>query len=136
VLHARSGPTPAGLKALQLVQAPDCYTWDGGLLSSTCRFDPAAAGRAPLFRSIGRERSPNHLPGSTGGLSVLNLSRHCANRHSYLREAEKLRCSDVLAVLDWRERHSEGLDRFLIKGQEGGGGSRLGARRWITPARF
>jgi len=94
------------------------HPWDGGPLSSTCRFDFGRM-RGPPVR-IDRRREVTHHPAwSTGGLSRAEPDRHGADLHLYLRELGSGACSMSLAVLaTGRRKRIEGLTCVWLEGQK------------------
>ncbi|NQV10070.1 MAG: lipoyl(octanoyl) transferase LipB [Cyanobacteria bacterium] len=129
VLQARLLANPSGPEALLLVQHPDCYTLGRGASEQHLRFDPAAP-PAPLFRIDRGGEVTHHLPGQLVAYPVLNLSRHGADLHLYLRELEGA-VLDVLAVLGLAGERIEGLTGVWLEGQKVAAFG-VGARRWIS----
>ena len=104
ILQQRLLEDPAGPDALLLLEHLPCYTLGRGASESFLRFDPAHP-PAPLFRIDRGGEVTHHAPGQLVLYPVLNLQRHGADLHLYLRRLEQV-VLDVLARLELRGERS------------------------------
>ena len=84
----------------------------------------------PLFRIDRGGEVTHHCPGQLVLYPVLNLQRHGADLHLYLRELEGV-VIDLLAELDLRGERIEGLTGVWLEGRKLAAIG-VGARRWIS----
>ena len=96
-LQERLLADPTGPEALLLLEHEPCYTLGRGADPSFLGFDPDEP-PAPLFRIDRGGEVTHHTPGQLVLYPVLNLQRHGADLHVYLRELEGV-VIDLLAVL-------------------------------------
>ncbi|MEB3321316.1 MAG: lipoyl(octanoyl) transferase LipB [Synechococcaceae cyanobacterium] len=128
-LQARLLADPTGPEALLLVEHEPCYTMGRGASTAFLRFDPQDP-PLPLFRVDRGGEVTHHLPGQLVLYPVLDLRRHGADLHRYLRLLEAV-VIDVLAELGLRGERSEGRTGvWLGAGKVAAIG--VGARRWIS----
>jgi len=128
-LQARLLADPAGPDALLLLQHTPCYTLGRGASESFLRFDPADP-PAPLFRIDRGGEVTHHAPGQLVLYPVLNLQRHGADLHLYLRQLEQV-VIDGLAQLGLHGERSPGQTGVWLEGTKVAAIG-VGARRWIT----
>jgi lipoyl(octanoyl) transferase len=129
ILQQRLLEDPAGPDALLLLEHLPCYTLGRGASESFLRFDPAHP-PAPLFRIDRGGEVTHHAPGQLVLYPVLNLQRHGADLHLYLRRLEQV-VLDVLARLELRGERSPGQTGVWLEGAKVAAIG-VGARRWIT----
>jgi lipoyl(octanoyl) transferase len=129
LLQARLLADPAGPEALLLVQHPPCYTLGRGASTDHLGFDPARA-PLPLFRIDRGGEVTHHAPGQLVLYPVLNLQRHGADLHLYLRQLEGV-VIDLLAELGLAAERQEGLTGVWLEGRKLAAIG-VGARRWIS----
>jgi len=118
-----------GPDALLILEHPSCYTLGRGACEAHLGFDPAAS-PAPLFRIDRGGEVTHHLPGQLVAYPVLNLQRHGADLHLYLRQLEGA-VLDVLSQLGLAGERLEGLTGVWLEGRKLAAIG-VGARRWIS----
>jgi lipoyl(octanoyl) transferase len=128
-LQARLLQQPDGPDALLLLEHEPCYTLGRGASTDHLRFDPDAP-PAPLFRTDRGGEVTHHLPGQLVLYPVLNLQRHGADLHLYLRQLEQV-VIDLLARQGLRGERLEGLTGVWHRGSKLAAIG-VGARRWIS----
>ena len=128
-LQQRLLADPAGPDALLLLEHEPCYTLGRGADPAFLGFDPADP-PAPLFRIDRGGEVTHHCPGQLVLYPVLNLQRHGADLHWYLRELEGV-VIDLLAELGLRGERIEGLTGVWLEGRKLAAIG-VGARRWIS----
>ncbi len=120
---------PSGPDALLLLEHQPCYTLGRGADEGFLGFDPADP-PAPLFRIDRGGEVTHHCPGQLVLYPVLNLQRHGADLHWYLRALEGV-VIDLLAELGLRGERIEGLTGVWLEGRKLAAIG-VGARRWIS----
>jgi len=120
---------PAGPDAVLLVEHDPCYTLGRGASEAHLRFDPVAP-PLPLYRIDRGGEVTHHLPGQLVLYPVLQLQRHGADLHSYLRALEAV-VIRALAELDLRGERIEGLTGVWLEGAKVAAIG-VGAKRWIS----
>ncbi|CAK6694037.1 lipoyl(octanoyl) transferase LipB [Synechococcus sp. CBW1107] len=128
-LQQRLLADPGGPDALLLLEHQPCYTLGRGADPRFLRFDPADP-PAPLFRIDRGGEVTHHCPGQLVLYPVLNLQRHGADLHLYLRELEAV-VLDLLAELGLCGERIEGLTGVWLEGRKVAAIG-VGARRWIS----
>ena len=128
-LQQRLLADPGGPDALLLLEHEPCYTLGRGADPVFLGFDPADP-PAPLFRIDRGGEVTHHCPGQLVLYPVLNLQRHGADLHLYLRELEGV-VIDLLAQLGLQGERVEGLTGVWLEGQKVAAIG-VGARRWIS----
>ncbi len=128
-LQERLLADPSGPEALLLLEHEPCYTLGRGADPAFLGFDPADP-PAPLFRIDRGGEVTHHCPGQLVLYPVLNLQRHGADLHLYLRELEGV-VIDLLATLDLHAGRIEGLTGVWLEGRKLAAIG-VGARRWIS----
>jgi lipoyl(octanoyl) transferase len=128
-LQQRLLADPGGPDALLLLEHQPCYTLGRGADPRFLRFDPADP-PAPLFRIDRGGEVTHHCPGQLVLYPVLNLQRHGADLHLYLRELEAA-VLDLLAELGLCGERIEGLTGVWLEGRKVAAIG-VGARRWIS----
>ena len=128
-LQQRLLEDPSGLDALLLLEHQPCYTLGRGADEAFLGFDPADP-PAPLFRIDRGGEVTHHCPGQLVLYPVLNLQRHGADLHWYLRELEGV-VIDLLAELGLQGERIEGLTGVWLEGRKLAAIG-VGARRWIS----
>lgn len=128
-LQQRLLADPGGPDALLLLEHEPCYTLGRGADPRFLGFDPADP-PAPLFRIDRGGEVTYHCPGQLVLYPVLNLQRHGADLHLYLRELEAV-VIDLLAELGLRGERIEGLTGVWLEGRKLAAIG-VGARRWIS----
>ena len=128
-LQKRLLADPGGPDALLLLEHEPCYTLGRGADPAFLGFDPADP-PAPLFRIDRGGEVTHHCPGQLVLYPVLNLQRHGADLHLYLRELEGV-VIDLLAQLGLQGERVEGLTGVWLEGQKVAAIG-VGARRWIS----
>jgi lipoyl(octanoyl) transferase len=128
-LQQRLLADPGGPDALLLLEHEPCYTLGRGADPAFLGFDPADP-PAPLFRIDRGGEVTHHCPGQLVLYPVLNLQRHGADLHLYLRELEGV-VIDLLAELGLQGERLEGLTGVWLEGQKVAAIG-VGARRWIS----
>ncbi|MEB3172632.1 MAG: lipoyl(octanoyl) transferase LipB [Cyanobacteriota bacterium] len=120
---------PGGPEAVLLLEHESCYTLGRGADAAFLRFDPADPPH-PLFRIDRGGEVTHHCPGQLVLYPVLNLQRHGADLHLYLRTLEQV-VLDVLAALDLPGERSTGQTGVWLQGRKVAAIG-VGARRWIS----
>jgi lipoyl(octanoyl) transferase len=120
---------PAGPEAVLLLEHEPCYTLGRGANTGFLRFDPARPPH-PLFRIDRGGEVTHHCPGQLVLYPVLNLQRHGADLHVYLRTLEQV-VLDVLAALALPGERSSGQTGVWLEGRKVAAIG-VGARRWIS----
>ena len=120
---------PEGPDAVLLLEHEPCYTLGRGASEAFLRFDPAAP-PLPLHRIDRGGEVTHHAPGQLVLYPVLNLQRHGADLHLYLRQLEQV-VIDVLAGLDLLGERIDGLTGVWLEGRKLAAIG-VGARRWIS----
>ena len=128
-LQERLLADPNGPEALLLLEHEPCYTLGRGADPAFLGFDPADP-PAPLFRIDRGGEVTHHCPGQLVLYPVLNLQRHGADLHLYLRQLEGV-VIDLLATLDLHAGRIEGLTGVWLEGRKLAAIG-VGARRWIS----
>jgi lipoyl(octanoyl) transferase len=128
-LQQRLLQNPAGPDALLLLEHEPCYTLGRGASTVHLGFDPAAP-PLPLHRIDRGGEVTHHLPGQLVLYPVLNLQRHGADLHFYLRQLEQV-VIDLLAQLGLEGERMEGLTGVWLEGCKLAAIG-VGARRWIS----
>ena len=128
-LQQRLLADPGGPDALLLLEHEPCYTLGRGADPAFLGFDPAHP-PAPLFRIDRGGEVTHHCPGQLVLYPVLNLQRHGADLHLYLRELEAV-VIDLLAELGLQGERLEGLTGVWLEGHKVAAIG-VGARRWIS----
>ena len=128
-LQQRLLADPGGPDALLLLEHQPCFTLGRGADARFLRFDPADP-PAPLFRIDRGGEVTHHCPGQLVLYPVLNLQRHGADLHLYLRELEAA-VLDLLAELGLCGERIEGLTGVWLEGRKVAAIG-VGARRWIS----
>lgn len=128
-LQGRLLADPRGPDALLLLQHHPCYTLGRGASLSHLRFDPADP-PLPLLRIDRGGEVTHHLPGQLVLYPVLNLRRHGADLHLYLRSLEAV-VIDLLAEFGLSAERSEGCTGVWVEGRKVAAIG-IGARRWIS----
>ena len=120
---------PEGPNSVLLLEHEPCYTLGRGASEAFLRFDPAAP-PLPLHRIDRGGEVTHHAPGQLVLYPVLNLQRHGADLHLYLRQLEQV-VIDVLAGLDLHGERIDGLTGVWLEGRKVAAIG-VGARRWIS----
>ena len=128
-LQQRLLADPGGPDAVLLLEHQPCYTLGRGADEAFLGFDPADP-PAPLFRIDRGGEVTHHCPGQLVLYPVLNLQRHGADLHVYLRELEGV-VIDLLAELGLRGERIAGLTGVWLEGRKLAAIG-VGARRWIS----
>ena len=128
-LQQRLLDCPEGPDAVLLLEHEPCYTLGRGASEAFLRFDPAAP-PLPLHRIDRGGEVTHHAPGQLVLYPVLNLQRHGADLHLYLRQLEQV-VIDVLAGLDLHGERIDGLTGVWLEGRKVAAIG-VGARRWIS----
>ncbi len=128
-LQQRLLADPSGPDALLLLEHEPCYTLGRGADEAFLNFDSADP-PAPLFRIDRGGEVTHHCPGQLVLYPVLNLQRHGADLHLYLRELEGV-VIDLLAELGLRAERLSGLTGVWLEGRKIAAIG-VGARRWIS----
>jgi len=128
-LQQRLLADPTGPEALLLLEHEPCYTLGRGADEGFLGFDPADP-PAPLFRIDRGGEVTHHCPGQLVLYPVLNLQRHGADLHVYLRELEGV-VIDLLAELGLAGERIAGLTGVWLEGAKVAAIG-VGARRWIS----
>ena len=106
-----------------------CYTLGRGADTAYLRFDPADP-PLPLHRIDRGGEVTHHCPGQLVLYPVLNLQRHGADLHLYLRELEQV-VIDLLAGYGLPAGRIAGLTGVWLEGRKLAAIG-VGARRWIS----
>jgi lipoyl(octanoyl) transferase len=120
---------PDGPEAVLLLEHEPCYTLGRGASEAHLRFDPRRP-PLPLHRIDRGGEVTHHRPGQLVLYPVLNLRRHGADLHRYLRSLEAVVIA-VLAGLDLRGERIEGLTGVWLEGAKVAALG-VGAKRWIS----
>jgi lipoyl(octanoyl) transferase len=128
-LQQRLLADPEGPDALLLLQHPPCYTLGRGASLDHLRFDPAHPPH-PLFRIDRGGEVTHHAPGQLVLYPVLNLQRHGADLHRYLRDLEGV-VLDLLDELALEGSRWPGRTGVWCQGRKLAAVG-VGARRWIS----
>lgn len=128
-LQARLLADPGGAEALLVLQHEPCYTLGRGADPAHLRFDPARP-PLPLHRIDRGGEVTHHAPGQLVLYPVLNLQRHGADLHRYLRSLEQV-VIDLLAELGLQGERIPGLTGVWLEGRKLAAIG-VGARRWIS----
>ena len=128
-LQRRLLENPDGPEAVLLLEHEPCYTLGRGADPAFLGFDPADP-PAPLFRIDRGGEVTHHCPGQLVLYPVLNLQRHGADLHLYLRELEEVVIA-LLAELGLEAERIEGLTGVWLEGRKVAAIG-VGARRWIS----
>ncbi len=128
-LQRRRFEDPAAPDALLLLQHEPCYTLGRGASLGHLGFDPAHP-PLPLFRIDRGGEVTHHLPGQLVLYPVLDLQRHGADLHLYLRALEDV-VLDVLLALGLEGERVDGLTGVWLEGHKVAAIG-IGARRWIS----
>ncbi|MFN9547697.1 MAG: lipoyl(octanoyl) transferase LipB [Cyanobacteriota bacterium] len=120
---------PAGPDAVLLLEHDPCYTLGRGASEAHLRFDPQAP-PLPLHRNDSGGEVTHHLPGQLVLYPVLNLRRHGADLHDYLRALEAV-VIRVLAGLALTGERIDGLTGVWLEGIKVAAIG-VGAKRWIS----
>ena len=120
---------PEGPEAVLLLEHEPCYTLGRGASDAFLRFDPAAP-PLPLHRIDRGGEVTHHAPGQLVLYPVLNLQRHGADLHLYLRQLEQV-VIDLLAALGLPGERIAGLTGVWLEGRKVAAIG-VGARRWIS----
>jgi len=128
-LQQRLLADPAGPETLLVLEHDPCYTLGRGADGAFLGFDPADP-PAPLFRIDRGGEVTHHCPGQLVLYPVLNLQRHGADLHVYLRELEGV-VIDLLDQLGLRGERIDGLTGVWLEGRKLAAIG-VGARRWIS----
>ena len=120
---------PSGPDALIVLEHEPCYTLGRGADEAFLNFDPADP-PAPLFRIDRGGEVTHHCPGQLVLYPVLNLQRHGADLHLYLRDLEGV-VIDLLAELGLHAERLSGLTGVWLDGRKIAAIG-VGARRWIS----
>jgi lipoyl(octanoyl) transferase len=124
--HFEDGGAP---DALLLLQHQPCYTLGRGASVKHLGFDPAHP-PLPLFRIDRGGEVTHHLPGQLVLYPVLDLQRHGADLHRYLRALEDV-VLDLLLGLGLEGERIDGLTGVWLEGRKVAAIG-IGARRWIS----
>jgi lipoyl(octanoyl) transferase len=120
---------PEAPEALLLLEHEPCYTLGRGASTAHLRFDPADP-PLPLHRIDRGGEVTHHAPGQLVLYPVLNLQRHGADLHQYLRALEQV-VLDLLAELDLPGERCPGRTGVWLEGRKLAALG-VGARRWIS----
>ena len=120
---------PTGPDALMLLEHEPCFTLGRGSDPGFLRFDPADP-PWPVHRIDRGGEVTHHAPGQLVLYPVLNLQRHGADLHLYLRQLEQV-VIDLLAGLDLQGERIDGLTGVWLEGRKLAAIG-VGARRWIS----
>ncbi|MFM9102240.1 MAG: lipoyl(octanoyl) transferase LipB, partial [Cyanobium sp.] len=128
-LQQRLLDRPGGPDALLLPEHAPCDTLGRGASTAHLRFPPEAPPRSMRCRGRGGEVT-HHAPGQLVLYPVLNLQRHGADLHLYLRQLEQV-VIDLLAELGLGGERIAGLTGVWLEGTKVAAIG-VGARRWIS----
>lgn len=120
---------PEGPDAVILLQHEPCYTLGRGADPGFLRFDPANP-PLPLHRIDRGGEVTHHCPGQLVLYPVLNLQRHGADLHLYLRRLEQVGI-DLLAEYGLAAERLAGLTGVWLEGRKLAAIG-VGAKRWIS----
>jgi lipoyl(octanoyl) transferase len=124
LLADRSGP-----EAVLLLEHEPCYTLGRGASTNHLHFDPADP-PLPLFRIDRGGEVTHHAPGQLVLYPVLDLERHGADLHHYMRTLEQV-VIDLLADLGLAGERRAGLTGVWLE-EHKVAAIGVGARRWIS----
>ena len=128
-LQARLLADPDGPEAVLVLQHQPCYTLGRGASSAHLGFDPAAP-PLPLYRIDRGGEVTHHAPGQLVLYPVLNLQRHGADLHLYLRQLEGM-VIDLLVEFGLMAERCNGFTGVWLEGRKLAAIG-VGARRWIS----
>jgi lipoyl(octanoyl) transferase len=128
-LQRRLLENPDGADGVLLLEHEPCYTLGRGASTAHLRFPPEAP-PLPLLRIDRGGEVTHHAPGQLVLYPVLNLQRHGADLHLYLRQLEQV-VIDLLAGLGLAGERIEGLTGVWLEGRKLAAIG-VGARRWIS----
>lgn len=128
-LQGRLLRDPEASEAVLLLEHDPCYTLGRGASEAHLRFDPQMP-PLPLHRIDRGGEVTHHLPGQLVLYPVLQLQRHGADLHRYLRALEAV-VIHTLAELDLRGERVEGLTGVWLEGVKVAAIG-VGAKRWIS----
>jgi lipoyl(octanoyl) transferase len=128
-LQQRLLADPAATEAVILLEHLPCYTLGRGASTAHLRFDPEAP-PLPLHRIDRGGEVTHHAPGQLVLYPVLDLQRHGADLHVYLRRLEQV-VIDVLAGYGLAAGRCPGLTGVWLEGRKLAAIG-VGARRWIS----
>jgi lipoyl(octanoyl) transferase len=128
-LQQRLLADPAASEAVILLEHLPCYTLGRGASTAHLRFDPEAP-PLPLHRIDRGGEVTHHAPGQLVLYPVLDLQRHGADLHLYLRRLEQV-VIDVLAGHGLAAGRCSGLTGVWLEGRKLAAIG-VGARRWIS----
>ena len=120
---------PEGPDAVILLQHEPCYTLGRGADPGFLRFD-AVNPPLPLHRIDRGGEVTHHCPGQLVLYPVLNLQRHGADLHLYLRQLEQV-VIDLLAEYGLAAERLAGLTGVWLEGHKLAAIG-VGAKRWIS----
>jgi lipoyl(octanoyl) transferase len=120
---------PTAPDALLVLEHEPCYTLGRGASDAHLRFDPQAP-PLPLHRIDRGGEVTHHLPGQLVLYPVLNLRRHGADLHVYLRALEAV-VIRALAAVDLEAGRIDGLTGVWLEGVKVAAIG-VGAKRWIS----
>jgi lipoyl(octanoyl) transferase len=128
-LQRRLLDNPAAPDAVLLLEHEPCYTLGRGASEAFLRFDPAAP-PLPLHRIDRGGEVTHHTPGQLVLYPVLNLQRHGADLHRYLRALEAV----VIRALKERNLAAERIEGLTGVWLDGAKVAAIGvgAKRWIS----
>ena len=128
-LQQRLLADPQADGALILLEHDACYTLGRGASTAHLRFDPAEP-PLPLHRIDRGGEVTHHAPGQLVLYPVLNLQRHGADLHRYLRDLEQV-VLELLSALNLPAERCPGLTGVWLEGRKVAAIG-VGARRWIS----
>ncbi|KEF42884.1 MAG: lipoate--protein ligase [Cyanobium sp. CACIAM 14] len=128
-LQRRRLENPSAPDALLLLQHEPCYTLGRGASLRHLGFDPDHP-PLPLFRIDRGGEVTHHLPGQLVLYPVLDLQRHGADLHRYLRTLEDVVLA-LLRELGLEGERIDGLTGVWLQGRKVAAIG-IGARRWIS----
>jgi lipoyl(octanoyl) transferase len=128
-LQERLLADPAAPEAVILLEHLPCYTLGRGASTAHLRFDPDAP-PLPLHRIDRGGEVTHHAPGQLVLYPVLDLQRHGADLHVYLRRLEQVVIA-VLAGYGLAAGRCPGLTGVWLEGRKLAAIG-VGARRWIS----
>lgn len=128
-LQQRLLVAPQGPDAVLVLEHQSCYTLGRGASEAFLRC-PLSALPFPLHRIDRGGEVTHHTPGQLVLYPVLNLRRHGADLHLYLRRLEQV-VIDLLASLGLRGERINGLTGVWLEGRKVAAIG-VGGRRWIS----
>ena len=128
-LQQRLLDEPSGPDALILLEHQPCYTLGRGASLAHLGFE-AEASPLPLYRIDRGGEVTHHGPGQLVLYPVLDLRRHGADLHGYLRALEAV-VIDVLAGCGLAAQRCEGFTGVWLEGRKVAAIG-VGAKRWIS----